>query len=170
MVVVALALLSATAGVSEQKEDPLATADVHAVAQQVQAQADAIGALIGAPPERQSLRTRECSGRAGERSDRVFGVRGGFHFYLDAPDLTVITATVRSAWQAAGWTISDDRELANGDTQLVGEDPASGLEVWFVGHQEEKGVNLSVYSPCFHSPDPVEFGDVDLPEPTPSGS
>ena len=171
-VALALVLTLAGCGSNGKKEDPLQEADVVTVAQLVRTYAATTAEFVGSTPEQQSLNAMRCSGRNGEKSSRVFSVRGGYHLKIPVGTGAELARRLHDHWQAAGWTFSQYREIGDGNIQVVAADPSTKTEIWFTTYNDDGWVNMPIYSACYLSPEDVDFqqNEVRLPGYTPGAS
>lgn len=118
---------------------------------EVQAQADQIAKLVGAPLENPKVNPAFCVYRTGTGDHSVIVMQGTYDIALPAGRQAGAGVRVRDAWKAAGWTITEDA-TQDKTMELAGTTPAK-FTVRLGSTTPPNALIVLVQSPCFRDRD-----------------
>ncbi|MEV4346803.1 hypothetical protein AB0J83_20285 [Actinoplanes sp. NPDC049596] len=120
-------------------------ADAQAAVQTLAAQ---VAAQAGGELTNGGFAPAGCEGSK-DSSDTYF-MQGTWQIPLAADRHAATAAKLRDSWQAAGWTIKDDRTVSGGSV-LTAVDP-DDFYVTLESTAPPKAMSLLIHTPCFKNP------------------
>ncbi|WP_043510849.1 MULTISPECIES: hypothetical protein [unclassified Actinoplanes] len=128
--------------------DKKSEADVNAVVQQ---HAEQIATAVGMPLFNPKLSSGECTGRAGESSEKIFTIQGVYNLNPPQKDQHLASlGKIKAEWKAKNFRITDDRTVGPDDGLVAAETP-DGYKLE-VDRAIPDGFVILIHSPCYEKP------------------
>lgn len=146
--------MAACTGAKDTPRDPVEHKTKAEVKAAVQAQADEIAKLVGAPLANPKVEPALCLYPGGKKNDgSVFVMQGTYHITLPADQHLGAGTRVRDSWKAAGWKITEDT-TKDKTIELAATSPAK-YTVRLGSSDPAIALVMLVQSTCYRDPDKV---------------
>lgn len=151
LILLVLPLLLVAACTDSKDDNQVKSASTADVTNVVNDYANRTAALAGDGLELQNAETNPgpCEGRAGELSEEVQSVLGGYQLTLPVEQHHAALQRVRDGWRQQGFEVKQDRDLGNGEGRLTVHNPADDYTITLQSTKPPTMLALLVTSPCY---------------------
>ena len=141
----ALTLAGCTGGTVETKTEDDAK-------QLVKQHSEQVAGLIGTTAFSQNTESPgPCEGKLGETNRDIFSVQGAYMLPVEPAKQLDTLARIREAWKADGFTIAEDRVIAQNRGVLRATTP-DGFSLRLLSTPTPTSLGILIHSPCYKSP------------------